>query len=168
MAVEPYGDAMAASLQSSLPVPRQLLVSARSPAQAAAAPISGLFMTTKPGGSKCWTRRSGVIAAVYPTADFDLWVEADAFEAMNGHCWMKPLRIVARARKRTASRCATRNTISGRARGGVYLLIVPAPTKQAASSCELAPPEQPIAPISFPSSINGIPPREAIMSSSVN
>jgi hypothetical protein len=34
-------------------------------------------MTTKPVGSKCWTRRSPVIAAMYPTSDFDLWVEAD-------------------------------------------------------------------------------------------
>jgi hypothetical protein len=50
---------------------------------------------------------------------------------------------------------------------GTYLLIVAAPTMQAASSCDPVAPEQPIAPISFPSSISGMPPREAIMSSSV-
>ena len=50
----------------------------------------------------------------------------------------------------------------------IHLLIVAAPTKQTASSCEPVAPEQPIAPISLPSSIKGIPPREAIMSSSVS
>jgi hypothetical protein len=45
----------------------------------------GLAMTTKPVGSKCWTRRSPVIAAMYPTSDFDLWVEADTIEVMDGH-----------------------------------------------------------------------------------
>ena len=49
-----------------------------------------------------------------------------------------------------------------------YLLIVAAPTMQAASSCDPEPPEQPIAPISLPSSTSGMPPREAMTSSSVS
>src|ERR1700733_2015089 len=48
-----------------------------------------------------------------------------------------------------------------------YLLIVFAAAVQVASSCEPVPPEQPIAPISLPPSTNGIPPREAMTSSSV-
>ena len=48
-----------------------------------------------------------------------------------------------------------------------YLLIVAAPALQTTSSCEPVAPEQPIAPMSLPSSISGIPPREATMSSRV-
>ena len=48
-----------------------------------------------------------------------------------------------------------------------YLLIVAAPALQPTSSCEPVPPEHPMAPISFPSSTSGMPPREAITSSSV-
>jgi hypothetical protein len=46
-------------------------------------------------------------------------------------------------------------------------LIVAAPALQTASSCDPVPPEQPIAPTSLPSSISGMPPREATTSSSV-
>jgi hypothetical protein len=49
-----------------------------------------------------------------------------------------------------------------------HLLTVAAPTVQAASSCDPAPPEQPIAPTNLPSSISGMPPRDAMMSSSVS
>ena len=48
-----------------------------------------------------------------------------------------------------------------------YLLMPLAPAVQTASSWEPVPPEQPIAPMILPSSIKGIPPREAITSSSV-
>jgi hypothetical protein len=41
------------------------------------------------------------------------------------------------------------------------------PALQATSSCEPVPPEQPIAPMSFPPSTSGIPPREPITPSSV-
>ena len=49
-----------------------------------------------------------------------------------------------------------------------YLLIVAAPALQTISSCEPVPPEQPIAPISLPASTIGMPPREAMMPSSVS
>src|SRR5579864_1603301 len=48
-----------------------------------------------------------------------------------------------------------------------YLLIVLAAAVQVASSCEPVPPEQPMAPMSLPPSISGMPPREAMTSSSV-
>lgn len=48
-----------------------------------------------------------------------------------------------------------------------HYLMVAAPTLQATSSCEPVPPEQPIAPIIFPPSTSGIPPREPITPSSV-
>jgi hypothetical protein len=48
-----------------------------------------------------------------------------------------------------------------------YLLMVAAPTMHTASSCEPVPPEQPIAPMILPSSISGMPPRDAMTSSSV-
>jgi hypothetical protein len=51
--------------------------------------------------------------------------------------------------------------------GSGYLLMVAAPALQTTSSCEPVAPEQPIAPMSLPSSISGIPPREATMSSRV-
>ena|ERR1035438_4406049 len=53
------------------------------------------------------------------------------------------------------------------ARHGQYYLKSAAPTLQAASSCEPVPPEQPIAPTSFPSSTSGIPPRDAMTPSRV-
>src|SRR6266540_1197254 len=46
-------------------------------------------------------------------------------------------------------------------------LTVAAPALQTTSSCEPVPPEQPMAPISFPPSRSGIPPREPITPSSV-
>src|SRR5580700_6449420 len=48
-----------------------------------------------------------------------------------------------------------------------YLLIVFAAAVQVASSCEPVPPEQPMAPINLPPSTSGMPPREAMTSSSV-
>jgi hypothetical protein len=47
-------------------------------------------------------------------------------------------------------------------------LIVAAPTLHTTSSCEPVAPEQPMAPMSFPPSMSGIPPREAITPSSVS
>jgi hypothetical protein len=43
----------------------------------------------------------------------------------------------------------------------------PAPAVHTTSSCEPVAPEQPMAPMILPSSISGMPPREAITSSSV-
>jgi hypothetical protein len=48
-----------------------------------------------------------------------------------------------------------------------YYLTVAAPALHATSSCDPVPPEQPIAPMSFPLSTSGIPPRVAITPSSV-
>ncbi len=44
---------------------------------------------------------------------------------------------------------------------------IAAPALAITSSCEPVPPDTPIAPISLPPSISGMPPREAITSSSV-
>ena len=46
-----------------------------------------------------------------------------------------------------------------------YLLTRAAPAVQIASSCDPVPPEQPIAPMILPSSMRGIPPRDATTSS---
>ncbi len=46
-------------------------------------------------------------------------------------------------------------------------LMVAAPTLQTTSSCEPVPPEHPIAPINLPASTSGIPPRAAMIPSSV-
>jgi hypothetical protein len=43
----------------------------------------------------------------------------------------------------------------------LYLLMVAAPAVHITSSCVARAPEQPMAPIKFPSSISGIPPRTA-------
>src|SRR5438105_4965489 len=50
----------------------------------------------------------------------------------------------------------------------LYLLMVAAPAVHITSSCEPVAPEQPMAPISLPSSTSGMPPREAMTSSIVN
>src|ERR1700694_3350525 len=49
-----------------------------------------------------------------------------------------------------------------------HLPIVAAAAAQTASSCEPVPPEQPMAPMILPPSTRGMPPREAMMSSSVS
>ncbi len=49
----------------------------------------------------------------------------------------------------------------------VGYLMVAAPALQTTSSCEPVPPEQPMAPISLPPSMIGIPPRDAMTPSSV-
>jgi hypothetical protein len=46
-------------------------------------------------------------------------------------------------------------------------LMTAAPTFATTSSCEPVPPEQPIAPMSFPFSTSGMPPREAMTPSIV-
>jgi hypothetical protein len=46
-----------------------------------------------------------------------------------------------------------------------YLLMVAAAAIHTTSSCEPVPPEHPIAPMSLPPSISGMPPREAMTSS---
>ena len=52
--------------------------------------------------------------------------------------------------------------ITPRPTGNSQPSIVAAPARQVVSSSALAPPEQPIAPISLPSSISGTPPAEAM------
>jgi hypothetical protein len=54
---------------------------------------------------------------------------------------------------------------SRNAEGGYF--TTPAPTFATTSSCEPVPPEQPMAPMSFPFSTSGIPPREAMTPSTV-
>src|ERR1700676_175923 len=49
-----------------------------------------------------------------------------------------------------------------------HLPIVAAAVAQTASSCEPVPPEQPMAPMILPPSSKGMPPREAMISSSVS
>jgi hypothetical protein len=50
----------------------------------------------------------------------------------------------------------------------LFYVTVAAPALHTTSSCDPVPPEQPIAPISFPFSTSGIPPRKAIAPSSVS
>src|SRR5262245_46344409 len=49
----------------------------------------------------------------------------------------------------------------------LHYLMAATPALHTTSSCESVPPEQPIAPINFPCSISGIPPREATIPSNV-
>src|SRR5262249_31062476 len=73
---------------------------------------------------------------------------------------------------RTSDGCAARrpdwqtepnSTDAGGRRG--YLSTRAAPAAQITSSCDPVPPEQPTAPMILPSSINGMPPRDATTSS---